>query len=161
MSKAWIPSVLGRHFTRSATWHLELNGVELTLTVSGRVHKVNVAEEETYRIQSGLLWTDIGFYTEQELEVRVNGLPNVRGVDLKQALNSALAEKRLREDAIYIETLLELIDRWLAEKAKQEKACVQERRWFTYEQQMALLSIRPNVDSKAIAHQVSRCCSYR
>lgn len=75
MSKAWIPSVLGRHFTRSATWHLELNGVELTLTVSGRVHKVNVEEEETYRIQSGLLWTDIGFYTEQELEVRVDGLP--------------------------------------------------------------------------------------
>ena len=94
MAKEWAPSWWGQHLPGSSDWRLRLDGPNLTLTISGRAHWVNVEEEATYRIRSGAIWTDITFQPGQSREVKADGLPNGQGAALVQALNVALTETR-------------------------------------------------------------------
>lgn len=146
----WEPSFLGRHLTGSFNWHLHLDGLELVLTAEGRTHRVHAEEETAYRIQPGMLWTDITLYPGQRAEVKADGLPNTQSATLTHTLNLLLAEKRLREDVEFLLGNLRTINKWLEHKTSQEQNCTQERRWFTHEQQIAVIAARPPLDAKAI-----------
>lgn len=146
----WEPSFLGRQLTRSFNWHLRLDGLELVLTAEGRIHRVHAEEEAAYRIRPGLFWTGITLYPGQGAEIKADGLPNAQGTALTHALNLVLAEKRLREDVAFLLSDLQTIDQWLEYKTCQEQNCTQERRWFTHEQQAAVMAARPSVDAMAI-----------
>jgi hypothetical protein len=131
----WEPSFFGRQLTGSLNWHLCLDGLELVLTTEGRTHRVHVEEETAYRIQPGMLWTDITLFPGQGAEVKADGLPNTQGAALTHVLNSLLAEKRIREDVAFLLGTLKTIEQWLEFKTSQEQHCHQARRWFTHEQQ--------------------------
>ncbi|AMJ63947.1 UvrD-helicase domain-containing protein [Bosea sp. PAMC 26642] len=146
----WKPSFLGRRLTGSPNWRLLLDGPELTLTVEGRTHRVNVEVESAYRVQPGMLWTGITFYPEHGRAVAGDGLPNAAGAALTRALNAVLIEKRLREELELLDNQHRMIDRWLEFKSSQEQACSQRRRWFTHELQASVISTRPTMDAKAI-----------
>lgn len=156
MAKEWAPSWLGQHLTGSSDWRLRLDGLELTLTLDGDVHQVNVEAETNYRVHAGTFWTDITLYTRQGRTVKVDGLPNARGVALTHALDVALTEKRLRDDIALLRNEQQAIDHWLEHKARQEHACTEQRRWFTQEQQDALLAARPAVDPTALRSLLRR-----
>ncbi len=156
MAKEWAPSWVGQHVTGSSDWRLRLNGLELALTLDGRTHRVNVEDEATYRVNAGTFWTDITFHPGQNREVKADGLPNAQGADLVQALNLALTEKRLREDVAFLEGAQRSIDAWLDHKADQERACFEQRRWFTHEQQEDVLAARPTVDPVALRSRLKK-----
>ena len=150
MAKEWSPSFWGRQLTGSTEWRLRLDRLELSLTVEGRTHRVSVEEESAYRIKTGAFWADITFYPRHGQEVKADGLPNVQGAALIQAVKSALVDKRIREDVALIQNAHQTIDQWLEFKASQEQACNKERRWFTHEMQVAVLASRPSIDANAI-----------
>ncbi len=156
MAKEWEPSRWGQYLTGSSGWSLRLEYLVLTLTLGGRVHQVNIADEATYRVHAGMFWTDITFHPGQGREVKVDGLPNVQGAVLVQSLNLALTEKRLNEEVALLQSELRKIDMWLEMKAKQERVCLEQRRWFTYEQQQTLLVARPTVDIAAIRSRLKK-----
>ena len=150
MTKEWGPSFWGRQLTGSTEWRLRLDRLELSLTVDGRTHRVSVEEESAYRIKTGAFWADITFYPRHGQEVKADGLPNVQGAALIQAVKSALVDKRIREDLALIQNAHQTIDQWLEFKASQEQTCNKERRWFTHEMQVAVLASRPSIDANAI-----------
>ena len=150
MAKEWSPSFWGRQLTGSTEWRLRLDRLELSLTVEGRTHRVSVEEESAYRIKTGAFWADITFYPRHGQEVKADGLPNVQGAALIQAVKSALVDKRIREDVALIQNAHQTIDQWLEFKASQEQTCNKERRWFTHEMQAAVLASRPSIDANAI-----------
>ncbi|MDT4798915.1 ATP-dependent DNA helicase Rep [compost metagenome] len=138
MKEAWAPSMWGRILTGSPDWRLHLKGLELSLTVEGRTHRVNVEEETTYRLDRGVLWTAVTVRTDLAGEVRVGGLPNVQGSTLTQALQVAL------------------VLHWLELKTKQEQAAEADRRWFTHEMQAGLEAARPSIDVKAVRARMQK-----
>ncbi|WP_024956671.1 UvrD-helicase domain-containing protein [Stenotrophomonas maltophilia] len=156
MAKEWTPSWAGRHVTGSSDWRLRLEGLELALALDGRTHRVNVEDEATYRVNTGTFWTDITFHPGQGREVRADGLPNVQGAALVQALNVALTEKRLREDVAFLKGQQRSIDVWLDHKADQERGCLEQRRWFTHEQQEDVLAARPKMDAAGLRSRLKK-----
>lgn len=139
MAKEWTPSWVGQRVTGSSNWRLRLEGLELVLALEGRTHRVSVEDETTYRVNTGTFWTDITFHPGQDREVRADGLPNAQAAALFQALNDAFLKGKQRT-----------IDAWLNHKAEQERACFEQRRWFTREQQEDVLAARPTVDAAAL-----------
>ncbi|QHE87216.1 UvrD-helicase domain-containing protein [Hydrogenophaga sp. BPS33] len=156
MAKEWAPSRWGMHLTGSSDWRLRLKGLDLALTLLGHSHRVNVEDETTYRVQAGTFWTDITFYPGQEREVKADGLPNAQGATLVQALNVALTEQRLRRDLWFLQGEQQKIDRWLEQKADQERACAEQRRWLTHEQQDIVLAARPTVNPTAVRSRLQK-----
>lgn len=156
MAKEWRPTWWGQHLTGSSDWLLRLEGLELCLMLEGRSHRVNVEDETTYRVRAGTFWTDITFHPGQAGEVKVDGLPNAQGTALLQALDAVLKEKHLREDVAFLQSEQRKIDHWRMLKASQLRACAEERRWFTHEQQEDLLTARPIVDRVVIASRLKK-----
>lgn len=154
--KQWAPSWWGRHMTGSSDWRLHLESVELALMLRGRVHKVSAEDKSSYRIHAGTFWTDITLYPGQGQEVKADGLPNAQGAALVQALGVVLTEKRLRGDVAFLQGELGAINAWLTRKAKQEQACAKQHRWFTHEQQEALLAVRPTIDPAAVRSRLKK-----
>lgn len=113
---------MGWRLTGSSDWRLRLDGPELTLTVAGRTHLFNAEEESAYRVQPGMLWTGVTFYSEHGRSVAVDGLPNAQGAALTRAFNAILIEKRLREELELLDDQHRMIDLWLEFKASQELA---------------------------------------
>jgi DNA helicase-4 len=130
--------------------------VELALMLRGRVHKVSAEDKSSYRVHAGTFWTDITLYPGQGQEVKADGLPNAQGAALVQALGVVLTEKRLRGDVAFLQGELGAINAWLTHIAKQEQACAKQHRWFTHEQQEALLAVRPTIDPAAVRSRLKK-----
>lgn len=156
MAKEWTPSWVGQRVTGSSEWRLRLEGLELTLALDGRTHRVNVEDEAAYRVNAGTFWTDITLHPGQHREVTADGLPNAQGAALVQALNLALTEKRLREEVAFVKDQQGTIDAWLDHKAEQERTCFAQRRWFTHEQQEDVLAARPTVDPAVLRSRLKK-----
>lgn len=88
--------------------------------------------------------------------MKVDGLPNDQGADFTQTLNAALAEKRLRDEAAFLQGEYQKIKNWLDNKASQERACIADRRWFTNEQQQAVLAVMPNLNVADILERLTK-----
>lgn len=156
MKKEWAPSWWGRRMTGSSVWQLRLEDLQLSLTVDGHTHRVNIEDEATYHVHAGTFWTDITLQPGQDKKVKADGLPNAQGSTLVHALSVALAEKRLQEDVIFLKNAQHTIDAWLAHKAEQEQSCAKQRRWFTHEQQEALLAARPTAHPAALRTRLKK-----
>jgi DNA helicase IV len=150
MTKEWAPSTWGRNLTGSPDWLLRLQGLELSLTMHGQTHRVNVEEETSYRVNRGVLWTDVTLHPAQSREVKADGLPNDQGEALGQALDAALVDKRIREDVAFVRSAHRAVLQWLERKTKQEQEAEADRRWFTHEMQTALELTRPSMDVNAV-----------
>ena len=146
MTKECTPSWLGRRLTGSPEWHLLRNGFELSLTVAGQSHCINVEDETSYRVHQGYFWTDVTLHPGRAYEVQVDGLPNIQGASLISAL---AAEKQLREDVAFLHRSHQAMSEWFRPKFAEENAAEAERRWFTHEMQIALEAARPAIDVSA------------
>lgn len=142
--------------TGSVDWQLELSGLQLSLALNGQTHRVNVEEETAYRINQGLLWTDVTFYPGHRLEIKADGLPNAQAASLSEALETALFDKRTREDVAHIQGAQQAISQWLDSKAAQELSAKSNRRWFTSEMQTALIQARPTIDAADVRARMEK-----
>lgn len=156
MAKEWGPSWLGQHLTGSSDWRLRLEGMELVLTLDGRTHRANVEETATYRVQAGTFWTDITLKQFEGREVKADGLPNTQGAALSHAVEVALADKHLRDDIAFLESERRPIERWLTLMASEEERCAQQRRWFTHEEQAAVIAARPIIDVQGMRARLKK-----
>lgn len=102
MKIEWAPSAWGRKLTRSPDWRLFLEGLKLSLTVDGKTHAVNVDDAGAYRVNPGVFWTDVTLHLNPSRVVKVDGLPNAGGTDLTSAVEAALVEKQIRDDAAFL-----------------------------------------------------------
>ncbi|MFM0455201.1 helicase IV, partial [Paraburkholderia nemoris] len=109
MTKEWVPSAWGRNLTRSPDWRLSLQRLELSLTVDGKTHNVDIADSNAYSVNRGIFWTDIALHRGPSRVVKVDGLPNVRGAELTSAVEAALVEKQIREDLTYVRAAHETV----------------------------------------------------
>lgn len=128
----------------------------LVVRSAANSHQVNIEDERSHRIKAGTFWTDITLYPGQAKEVKVDGLPNAQGADLTQALNAALKDKRLRDQAEFIQGEYRQIKHWLDQKYSLERTSAQDRRWITHEQQEALLASRPHMNISDIRSRLEK-----
>lgn len=143
MKKEWAPSAWGRKLTRSPDWRLFLEGLKLSLTVDGKTHAVNVDDDGSYRVNPGVFWTDVTLHPGPSRVVKVDGLPNARGIDLTRAAEAALVEKQFREDVAFLRDAHQTVLDWLDHKTEQEQAAAASRRWITHEAQAAMGAVFP------------------
>lgn len=148
--QTWTPSWLGRIMTGSPDWHLHLNGSDLSLTIGSRTHIINGEEEATYKIHLGILWTDITFHPQCTEQIKVDGLPNQMGAELRHALTDLVVAKRNYDEAELLLKANHSIEQWLSFKTSYEQRALRKRRWFTFEMQAAVLAARPSIDINAI-----------
>ncbi len=130
--------------------------MKLSLTVDGKTHAVNVDDAGAYRVNPGVFWTDVTLHPSPSRVVKVDGLPNARGTDLTSAVEAALVEKQIRDDAAFLRDAHQTVLDWLQHKTQQEQAAKAERRWITHEAQVAIEAARPSIDVKAIRARMKK-----
>ncbi len=143
MTQLWTPSHWGRRFTRAPQWQLRLAGAQIELQVDDRVLPVPITAPPSVQLRRGVLWTRVILFPGQPDALRLDGLPNAQARSLRAAL-AALAQARAQnEQLLDADASLLAIRAWLAQAdAALEQADAQSR-WFTHEQQQALLRQRP------------------
>lgn len=156
MTKDWTPSTWGRMWTRSSGWRLSLRGLELTLTVNGRTHVLNVGDEAAYHLRTGTFWTDFTAFPGTRKEIRVDGLPNKQSAHLAQAIELALVDKRLCEDAAFVTREHQTLLAWLRQARAQEKDAQAAHRWFSHDMQADLEASRPTVDLAGLRQRLAK-----
>lgn len=153
--KIWTPTWWGRVFTRSPNWHLQLEGSELSLTIDNNIYQINGEEDFNYNVHLGKIWTDITIFPEQRHQIKVDGLPNMMGAQLIEALSDLIIQRRILNDAELLLDTHRSIKKWLRLKTKKEESIMRKRRWFTNEMQEAVLKSRPSIDINAIQIRLS------
>lgn len=154
-TQIWTPSWWGRIITRSPDWRLQLEGSELLLTVDNHTYQIQGEEDSNYQVNTGKIWTEITIYSEQRQKIIVDGLPNMMGAQLIEALNELVFQRRIRNDAKLLLDAHRSINKWLKLKTKKEERIKQKRRWFTYEMQEAVLTSRPSIDINALKNSLN------
>lgn len=156
MAKEWAPSWWGRTLTGSPEWRLQLAGLELTLTVEGQAHRIQVEDEAAYQITRGTFWTDLVVLPGTSGAVRVDGLPNADGDTLSCAVEQCLVDKRLREDVAFVQREHESMGGWLRKVAQLNRSAKEKQLWVTHEQQVALNALRPTVDTSGMRERLAK-----
>ncbi|MEO9228128.1 MAG: UvrD-helicase domain-containing protein [Devosia sp.] len=111
----------------------------MTLIKDHQSYTINVEDAAAYRLQGGTFWSDFTIFSGSAHEIRVDGLPNERGVELRRAIDAALSAKRIREDAEYILQANKAATAW----ARKVQEHLNVRRWFTHEMQHEADATRP------------------
>ncbi|WP_235366344.1 UvrD-helicase domain-containing protein [Caballeronia zhejiangensis] len=96
------------------------------------------------------------FYPGHRREIKADGLPNAQAASLSEALETALFDKRTREDVAHIQGARQAISQWLDSKAAQEVSAKSDRRWFTSEMQTALIQARPTIDAADVRARMQK-----
>lgn len=145
MSQEWTPSLVGGALTRSPPWRLRIDGLIMTLIMikDRRTHTINVEDEAAYRLQAGTFWSDFTIYPRTAHEIRVDGLPNDQGAELRRAIDVALTDKRIRDDVAYIRKAHLAAEQWSREQREQLDTAKTNNRWFTHEMQEAVGAQEP------------------
>jgi len=145
MVQEWTPSIIGGAVTRTPPWRLRIDGLILTLVMirDRRTYTINVEDETAYRLQAGTFWSDLTIYPRTAREIRVDGLPNDQGAELRRAIDAALTDKRVREDMAFIRKAHRALEEWSSVQLKQLEDAKAKRRWFTYEMIQAVEAQKP------------------
>lgn len=145
MTQHWKPSRLGRLFTRSAPWHLHLQGEQLVLAVNGLVHRHTLGGDADLRVRNGLLWSQATLERDGAPSVVLDAVSRRDARTLATALQAIRAAQEQRERAPMFLRLLEAMREWngQAESLLAERAA--QRRWIGHDDQQALLRDRPTL----------------
>lgn len=153
--KKWAPSWLGRRLTGSAEWRLLQDGPSLVLITAGQTFAIDVEDDSTYLVRRGYFWTDITLGSGDNGTVRVDGLPNVLGSTLMDAMAEVAADC-LQQHISCLRAVHRAMDDWLGRLYDEVAAAKAQRRWFTHEQRSALEATRPAGDSSDIRRRLGR-----
>ena len=143
MTQFWTPSPWGRRFTRTPHWQLCLAGAQLELQLGDRVLPVPITTPPSLLLRRGVLWTRLTLFPGQPDALHLDGLSNARARTLRttlQQLEQARAQDQRLLDA---DAALQAIRHWLDQAQAALDQADAQGRWFTHEQQQALLLLRP------------------
>lgn len=141
MTQYWEPSAQGQRITQSPRWRLQLDPTHITLEVGTQVHRT-LLHTGAITLKRGLFWTALTLHT-QSGAVTVDGLPNAQCGPLQAALAHPLESGGAGDPVQAMHDALAAIDEWLADADAQLAQADHQHRWFTREQQHALLQRRP------------------
>ncbi|MCD9126049.1 UvrD-helicase domain-containing protein [Luteimonas fraxinea] len=154
MKQTWAPSALGRTFTGSSQWRIDLDGLTLSLSVFGQVHRVSVEDESSYIVRVGALWTDVEIHSAGAERAKGDGLPNRHGRQLLAAIAAALEAKRTREAVVELrETLNDLIH-WFDRVDEVVAKADADHRWLTHESQCGLEDAQPRLRPREVTERM-------
>ncbi|MCF7752561.1 UvrD-helicase domain-containing protein [Bacillus subtilis subsp. subtilis] len=143
MTQYWTPSPWGRRFTRCPQWQLRLVGAHLELAVDDRVFPVPITAPTSLSLRRGLLWTRLTLFPGQPDALTLDGLPNAQARALRTAVQALELDRAQDQRLLDTDASLGAIGQWLAQADAALDHADAQRRWFTHEQQQALLLQRP------------------
>ena len=141
MTHHWTPSYWGRRITHSPHWQLRLAGQRFELYIDGALHPLPATASPSLR--RGLLWSELKLCPGQAQAVRLGGLPRAQARNLRQALLQLEQDRQQDQRLADSCAALEQAQHWLALADAQLQQADAQHRWFTQEQQQALLQRRP------------------
>jgi len=143
MTQLWTPSHWGRRFTRAPQWQLRLAGAQIELQVDDRVLPVPITAPPSVQLRRGVLWTRVILFPGQPDALPLDGLPNGQARSLRAALAALEQARAQNEQLLDADASLLAIRAWLAQADAALDQADAQGRWFTHEQQQALLRQRP------------------
>ncbi|WP_312329022.1 UvrD-helicase domain-containing protein [Stenotrophomonas sp.] len=144
MTHDWSPSPWGRRLSRSPDWRLRRVDDRFELTVDGQVYSLAVSASNAWRVQSGPVWSTLSIATEDG-DLRLGGLAAAPAREL-EALWAASAHAHQRDQRLGdANDALARIRDWLDQVDHAQELADAQQRWFTLEQQQALLGARPRL----------------
>lgn len=149
----WGPSLFGRVLTGSARWSLHLANGRFELKVDGESVAIELGDGDRIGAARGMFWGSLKYPRGT-----LNGLSNhsvsglndliaevIRAHERQAAENLLEAEKRRFERVERFRTVYKQLRAWLVEASRLLNDSRTQRRWVTYEQQMALYASRPRL----------------
>lgn len=141
MDDVWSPTALGRMLTRSQHWELRFQDGHLELKVAGRPLVSSRDEHFSVQLESRLFWSGLKYHG-----VRLGGLPRGATNHVRRAIAHVEADRneRLhRARAAMFKSIFQLTSTWVHSAVAETSQTRKMRRWFTHEQQQALISAKP------------------
>lgn len=135
--------------TGTSDWSLRLDGPEIILTIAGQQFRTVVEDVASYRVNQGVIWTDIALFPGTARAQKVDGLPNSEAKILVAAVDAARRKQRNVNEAKNLDDAYIVIRDWF-ERIFVAALKAEMGRWFSYEAQQALHNNRPKFDSKAL-----------
>ncbi|MNK23292.1 Helicase IV [compost metagenome] len=143
MTQYWTPSHWGRRLTRAPHWALRLVGAQIELQIDDRLLPVAITTPPSLQVQRGLCWSRLVVFPGQPDAVRLDGLPHAQARALREALHGLQQACARDQRLLDADAALAAIGDWLAEADHALALADTRQRWFTHEQQQALLRQRP------------------
>lgn len=144
MTHDWSPSPWGRRLSRSPDWRLRRVDDRFELTVDGQVYSLAVSASNAWRVQRGPVWSSLSIATEDG-DLRLGGLAAAPARELEAVwAASAHAHQQDRQLGDANNALARIRD-WLDQVDHAQELADAQQRWFTLEQQQALLDARPRL----------------
>lgn len=95
--RSWKPTLLGKFFTASPSWSLELSGERFTLELADRERTDSVLVIEGLTVHRGLLWATAEVPTRNGNALHLKGISNKQAKQLEDAVTDRIADVRIRE----------------------------------------------------------------
>lgn len=133
---------------------MALDGLVLSLTVSGLTHRVSLEDETAYAVRVGALWADVEIRGKGGKRARVDGLPNRRGRQLSAAIATALEAERTREAVTELRGVLYDLTHWFDHVDDAVSEADTFHRWLTHEAQCELEEMRPRLRPRDIVKRM-------
>ncbi|WP_312236651.1 UvrD-helicase domain-containing protein [Stenotrophomonas sp.] len=145
MTHHWTPSRRGRCFTRTPHWHLRLVGAQIELQLEDRVLPIPTTAPPSLQLRRGLFWTGVVVFPGQPDALHLDGLPNAQARTLRAALHALERARAQDQRLLDADAALLAIRAWLMQVDHALDDADAQGRWFTAEQQQALLQQRPSL----------------
>ncbi|MEQ6475555.1 UvrD-helicase domain-containing protein [Comamonas sp. wu1-DMT] len=95
--RSWKPTLLGKFFTASPSWSLELSGERFTLKLAGRERTDSVLVIEGLTVHRGLPWATVEVPTGNGKALHLKGITNKQAKQLEDAVADGITDVRIRE----------------------------------------------------------------
>jgi DNA helicase-4 len=141
----WGPTRLGRLFTGSRAWRLDVDDEHYYLSIDGHERVGDILELKDVRFTYGVFWTSIRltdpFAKDRVLlGLDVDGIPNQKADELEKLL--ARAAKR-RDLALAFQNLVGPALSWVSQADGEISKKIQKGHWITSELVRALIQSKP------------------
>jgi DNA helicase IV len=134
MQKVWGASFLGRLFTSSSAWTLELRDKQFALKVGDKIHVGNLLQLESLSIQPGALWSRIEISGANRQVIALDGISNRCVRQMQRDLAAAIANQReVDQLVIKFDAAILKIKAWVRDTQRACTEQLQQRGWLNQE----------------------------
>lgn len=94
MTRLWQPSSIGRSLTRAPDWTFQLDNRHFTIRIGDKATRFEIRDAEHLRVRRGIIWSAVHFLGRGVPKLRLDGLPNNQGRELRGAIQRELDSYR-------------------------------------------------------------------
>jgi len=122
----WYATAAGSVFTASPRWSIALYDERFELRVKDQRLTGDIAQLESCRVASGVFWASFYVAGADGNVLKLDGIPNAKGRQLKEAIKAALLMKRF-------DGLVQTVEKWVRESYDACSAEMRRRGWLSQE----------------------------